>query len=110
MYTAEDVLGNQVFLPPEQALLGVCLRLLTAPVADQQEEAPKTAKQWFHFAVGRHRKVFIEAIFAGFITSALGLFIALYTMQVYDRVVPTRGYSTLLVLTIGVLLAIDLNT
>lgn len=106
VYTAEDVLGNQVLLAPAQALQGVCLRLLTAPLTDPHEEAPKTAKQWFRFAVGRHRKVFVEAIFASFITSALGLFIALYTMQVYDRVVPTRGYSTLLVLSIGVVLAI----
>lgn len=106
VYTAEDVLGNQIFLPPDQALEGACLRLITSPLVDQQDQTPKTAKQWFRFAVAQHRGVFLEAIFASFITSALGLFIALYTMQVYDRVVPTRGYSTLWVLTIGVVLAI----
>ncbi len=75
-------------------------------MVDQQGQPRKTAKQWFRFAVAQHRAVFIEAIFASFITSLLGLFIALYTMQVYDRVVPTRGYSTLWVLSIGVVLAI----
>lgn len=33
----------------------------------------------------------------------------MYTMQVYDRVVPTKGYSTLWVLTVGVLLAVGLE-
>lgn len=106
VYTAEDAPGNSGPLSPAEAAKGVCLALQTAPVAGPQKRAPKTAKQWFRFVVGRYRKVFAEAVFASFITSILGLFIALYTMQVYDRVVPTRGYSTLWVLTIGVVLAI----
>ncbi len=53
--------------------------------------------------------LFRSAVFATFVVSLIGLTSAMYTMQVYDRVVPTKGYSTLWVLTVGVLLAVGLE-
>jgi ATP-binding cassette subfamily C protein LapB len=72
----------------------------------QDELAAFSAKDWFVYAARKRRGVFFEAIFATFVLSIFGLMSALYTMQVYDRVVPTKGFSTLWVLTIGVILAI----
>jgi ATP-binding cassette subfamily C protein LapB len=72
----------------------------------QAELASFSAKDWFVYAARKRRGVFFEAIFATFVLSVFGLMSALYTMQVYDRVVPTKGFSTLWVLTIGVFLAI----
>jgi ATP-binding cassette subfamily C protein LapB len=72
----------------------------------QAEMAAFSAKDWFVYAARKRRGVFFEAIFATFVLSTFGIMSALYTMQVYDRVVPTKGFSTLWVLTIGVLLAI----
>ena len=72
----------------------------------QTELASFSAKDWFMYAARKRRGVFFEAVFASFVLSLFGLMSALYTMQVYDRVVPTKGFSTLWVLTIGVLLAI----
>lgn len=53
-----------------------------------------------------NKRVIGEAVFATFVISSLGLFTAMYTMQVYDRVVPNDGLDTLWVLTIGVAIAI----
>lgn len=72
----------------------------------QDELAAFSAKDWFVYAARKRRGVFFEAIFATFVLSVFGLMSALYTMQVYDRVVPTKGFSTLWVLTVGVILAI----
>ena len=72
----------------------------------QDELASFSAKDWFVYAARKRRGVFFEAIFATFVLSIFGLMSALYTMQVYDRVVPTKGFSTLWVLTIGVIMAI----
>lgn len=69
----------------------------------------KTASEWFASAVRAHRGIFFDAIVATFLISAIGLASAMYTMQVYDRVVPTKGYSTLTVLTVGVGLAMLLE-
>lgn len=73
------------------------------------DQAPKSAVEWFAFAIRKHRRVFMEAVFATFMISSVGLVSSLYSMQVYDRVVPTKGFSTLWVLTLGVFLAIMLE-
>jgi ATP-binding cassette subfamily C protein LapB len=94
-------------LSAEQISEGMIVRLLVHQDQAMQEElASFSAKDWFIHAARKRRGVFFEAIFATFVLSIFGLMSALYTMQVYDRVVPTKGFSTLWVLTIGVLLAI----
>lgn len=56
--------------------------------------------------VERNKRIIFEAVFATFMISVIGLSAAMYTMQVYDRVVSVNGFSTLWVLTIGVIIAI----
>lgn len=86
---------------------GHVIRLLVhQDAATQAELAAFSAKDWFVHAARKRRGVFAEAIFATFVLSVFGIMSALYTMQVYDRVVPTKGFSTLWVLTVGVLIAI----
>jgi len=53
-----------------------------------------------------NKSTFMEVIFASIMVNLLALGTGLYSMQVYDRVIPTQGISTLLVLTGGVILAI----
>jgi ATP-binding cassette subfamily C protein LapB len=68
-----------------------------------------SARDWFLFALKKRKSVFIESIFATATMSVLALASSFYTMQVYDRVIPSQGYSTLTVLTIGVLIGILLE-
>jgi ATP-binding cassette subfamily C protein LapB len=53
-----------------------------------------------------HKRIWAEGILAGFLINAIALSTSFYTMQVYDRVVPTGATQTLWVLSVGVLLAI----
>jgi len=82
---------------------------VTSVQGAEEHTGPQTAGQWFVFALSRYRSSFMDAVFATFIISFIGLLAAMYSMQVYDRVVPSKGYSTLLVLTIGVLISIALE-
>lgn len=50
-----------------------------------------------------HKKWLIEASVAGVFINVVAVASAFYSMQVYDRVVPTGAAQTLMVLTIGVL-------
>jgi ATP-binding cassette subfamily C protein LapB len=106
----EDPSGRTMTLTAEEAAPGQLLLLPVTAANPGEAGAPqRSAAEWFAFAIRRHRRVFFEAVFATFVVSIIGLVSALYTMQVYDRVVPTKGYATLWVLTIGVAIAIVLE-
>jgi ATP-binding cassette subfamily C protein LapB len=53
-----------------------------------------------------HRRIIRETVLASLIATVLALAISFFSMQVYDRVIPSSAMQTLLVLTLGVLLAI----
>ncbi len=48
----------------------------------------------------------IEGAAGGLLITVMGVLVSFYTMQVYDRVIPTGAYQTLTVLTMGVLIVI----
>ncbi len=50
-----------------------------------------------------HKKWLIDASLAGLLINVVSVVTAFYSMQVYDRVIPTSAQQTLLVLTLGVL-------
>lgn len=56
-----------------------------------------------------HKGLLAEAAVGGLLIAFLGLLTSFYTMQVYDRVIPTGATQTLLVLTLGILLVIGLE-
>lgn len=51
----------------------------------------------------------IEGAAGGALLAFLGILVSFYSMQVYDRVIPVGATQTLLVLTLGVLIAITLE-
>ncbi len=53
-----------------------------------------------------YKGVVIEAVVASFLINFLALATSLFSLQVYDRVIPTRGVSTLIILSSGVALFI----
>jgi ATP-binding cassette subfamily C protein LapB len=106
-YLVEREDGSTEIFDLETLSGGEVLRLALGPSdLPSEEETRYSAKDWFYAAIKKRRAVFFEAVLGTFMVSIFGLMSALYTMQVYDRVVPTNGFSTLWVLTIGVLLAI----
>lgn len=53
-----------------------------------------------------NRKFLLEIVLGGIMINLVALATSLYSMQVYDRVVPTGAQETLLALTIGVVLSV----
>lgn len=70
---------------------------------------PHTAYALFRETLLARRGIFVQAAFASLLANTLALAAALYSMQVYDRVIPTQGVATLIVLTVGVFIAIVLE-
>lgn len=78
---------------------------LPLPRAVAREHVP-TALSVFWRSLRTRKKVFTSAIIATVIINLVTLATSLYSMQVYDRVIPRSGFSTLWVLTAGVLFAL----
>ena len=74
----------------------------------KKEEKKSSALNMFKKVAFEQKRLLIYAAAATFSINTLALGTSLYTMQVYDRVVPTGAISTLIALTIGVFIAIFL--
>ena len=68
--------------------------------------APVEKQHWFWGEVARYKWNFLEIAAAAAIANMLAITSSLFSMQVYDRVVPNLAFATLWVLAIGVGLAI----
>jgi ATP-binding cassette subfamily C protein LapB len=56
-----------------------------------------------------HKGLLAEAAVGGLLLAFFGILVSFYSMQVYDRVIPAGATQTLLVLTLGIVLAICLE-
>lgn len=68
-----------------------------------------TAKEMFKTIALEQKSSLIYAAIASFTINLLALGTSFYSMQVYDRVIPTQGTSTLIALSVGVFVAIFLE-
>jgi ATP-binding cassette subfamily C protein LapB len=95
--------------PPAESLQGMaCLSLpRRADPADDQAAPRALGLVWRSLL--RHRTVFVDAVLATVLVNLLTLAASLYSMQVYDRVIPNQGFQTLKVLTVGAVAAILLE-
>jgi ATP-binding cassette subfamily C protein LapB len=116
-----DAQGRPCHVTPELATRGTLLLLQCDQPMEQAREqvragmdddgrqwlAPKrTASEWFRHAIAKRWATFAEGSVATLTVNVVALGSSFYSMQVYDRVVPTQGYATLWVLTIGVLMSV----
>jgi len=74
-----------------------------------KESVVNSAKVMFELIAKEQKKYLYYAIIASVSINLLALGSSFYSMQVYDRVIPTNGVSTLVALTVGVSIAIFLE-
>ena len=60
---------------------------------------------WFWESLLKYKKVYMDVILASLVVNILSIFSSLFTMNVYDRVIPNQAHETLWALAIGVFIA-----
>jgi ATP-binding cassette subfamily C protein LapB len=108
-FISEDEAGNEITIVSGDIINGKTLVLRPKLDLKHAKKTPKSAREWFFYAIKKRKAPFLEAILASLVISVLTLGISFYTMQVYDRVISTQSYSTLIVITVGVLIAVFLE-
>lgn len=73
------------------------------------DSKPKGKNDWFWGSLLRGRWLYGQVIAAAVITNFLGLTISMFSMVVYDRVVPNQAIESLIALTLGVLIALGFD-
>nr|WP_208025295.1 type I secretion system permease/ATPase [Achromobacter insolitus] len=75
--------------------------------------APEVAKvrerHWFWAAIMENRRLYRDALIAALLINLFAMAMPLFTMNVYDRVVPNNAVETLWVLAIGITLVVIFN-
>ena len=66
-------------------------------------------KHWFWSTLGFSRKIYFDCILASILINLFVLATPLFTMNVYDRVIPNNAQETLLVFTIGIVVVFLLD-
>ncbi len=66
-------------------------------------EDSKTSKKWFWGTLSKFWTIYSQAIIASFLINTFTLAGAIFTLTVYDRVVPYNAFETLWVLVTGIL-------
>lgn len=74
---------------------------LEAVDTDGQPQAGLQRQHWFWGAVRAHRRSFVVVALAALMINVIGLAAPLYTMNIYDRVLPNKATTTLWVLALG---------
>ncbi len=83
--------------------------LFTAVKTVRDRRKKRTAREMFKEIALRQKRTIVYAAIAALSINILALGTSFFSMQVYDRVIPTQGLSTLAALGIGVFIAIFLE-
>ncbi len=75
----------------------------------EHARAPISASQMIRRVLAANKGLIVQAALATAFMNFFALLTSLYSMQVYDRVLPTQGLATLYVLTLGVSIGIVLE-
>jgi ATP-binding cassette, subfamily C, bacterial LapB len=93
----------------EPAYTGRAIIVEADPTRERQSERPwdeAKRKHWFWSEVWKVRKEFWPVMLAALVVNLLALAVPLFTMNVYDRVIPNKAIPTLWVLALGVMIAL----
>ncbi|MFC4274378.1 type I secretion system permease/ATPase [Achromobacter aloeverae] len=96
---AQDYIGLACFVRPQFRF-----------DARSPEVGKVRSKHWFWAAILENRRLYRDALLAALLINVFAMAMPLFTMNVYDRVVPNNAIETLWVLVVGISLVVVFNT
>jgi len=100
------------FADIEPAYSGRAVVVESDPTRERENERPwdkARRTHWFWSEVWKVRREFWPVLLAALVVNLLAFAMPLFTMNVYDRVIPNKAVSTLWVLALGVMFAIGFD-
>lgn len=88
---------------------GSILRAQTTMAELEARHTPKSGVHWFWGEFRKYKRQLLEVAAGSLFANLLAVSVALFSLQVYDRVIPHQSEPTLWVLALGAMLAIVLE-
>jgi ATP-binding cassette subfamily C protein LapB len=86
--------------------LGIAVRPYFRESRHVDHQLEKRGRHWFWSALGKNKPIYFQVIVAAALTNFLSLTVSLFTMVVYDRILPNEAIDSLIAMTVGVGFAI----
>ncbi len=81
--------------------------ILAAELNDRERE--QRTGHWFFSAFRKSKWIYVQVMIAAMVSNFLSLTTALFTMTVYDRIIPNGAFESLIALSIGVVIALGFD-
>ena len=78
--------------------------IIVKELNDREKE--ERSGHWFFSAFRKSKWIYVQVMIAAMVSNFLSLTTALFTMTVYDRVIPNGAFESLIALSIGVIIAL----
>lgn len=78
---------------------------IVAKTLNKRERADRTG-HWFFSAFKKSKWLYVQVMIAAMVSNFLSLATSLFTMTVYDRIIPNGAFESLIALSIGVIIAL----
>lgn len=74
-----------------------------------QRERDEQTGHWFFSSFRKSKWIYVQVMIAAMVSNFLSLSTALFTMTVYDRIIPNGAFESLIALSIGVIIALGFD-
>jgi ATP-binding cassette subfamily C protein LapB len=78
---------------------------ILAKELNSREKEERTG-HWFFSAFRKSKWLYVQVLIAAMVSNFLSLTVSLFTMTVYDRIIPNGAFESLIALSIGVIIAL----
>ncbi len=82
--------------------------VIIAKELNNREKAERSG-HWFFSAFRKSKWIYVQVMIAAMVSNFLSLSTALFTMTVYDRIIPNGAFESLIALSIGVVIALGFD-
>ena len=108
---ASDASGRESLMTEAELLAdysGFCMLIKLQPKVENRTDLkdPEPPSRWLWSTVWKYRRYYRDALIASVLINVLTTWIGLFSIHIYDRVIPTEAYSTLWSLATGVFIGL----
>ena len=81
--------------------------IIVKPLSKREKEEKNG--HWFFSAFRKSKWIYVQVMIAAMVSNFLSLSTALFTMTVYDRIIPNSAFESLVALSVGVVIALGFD-